>query len=193
MENNEQAPRPGAGSAPRPMHPEGEHRVREFVNSLRRLAHPEHEDREALAILRRGLSRPPGEDPALDRYIAPYLGPECRLPDRWFYVVGSLFGLYSDASGNNRSLGESFRGADAERESTRARFLTLLACDSDDLPGQLRHAISLLKAHEAPVNWEQLLRDLLCWEQEERTVQRRWARHFFYQPRPEQKGTDDDE
>jgi CRISPR system Cascade subunit CasB len=39
--------------------------------------------------------------------------------------------------------------------------------------------VGLLRQHDVPVNWLQLLRDLGDWEHPDREVQRRWARSFW--------------
>ena len=59
------------------------------------------------------------------------------------------------------------------------RFNVLLAADWDTLPDYLRHAISLLKANNIPVNWSQLLTDVWYWDQAEGKVQLQWSRAFW--------------
>jgi CRISPR system Cascade subunit CasB len=55
----------------------------------------------------------------------------------------------------------------------------LLAAHPDDLDFHLRQAVSFLKSRDVPVNWHQLLSDVLAWGHPERYVQRRWARAFW--------------
>lgn len=59
------------------------------------------------------------------------------------------------------------------------RFVALLNCHRDDLPAHLRHAVGLLKSKEIPVDWAELLHDILRWDSESRSVQRAWARAFW--------------
>ena len=66
------------------------------------------------------------------------------------------------------------------------RFATLLAADREDIDHQLRAVVGLLRQHDVPVNWLQLLRDLGGWARPDRDVQRRWARSFWGSASPEQ-------
>lgn len=60
-----------------------------------------------------------------------------------------------------------------------ARFVALLNAHPDDLDDHLRHAVSLLKTHEQPLDWFRLLEDLLQWDHPDGHVQLRWARDFY--------------
>jgi CRISPR system Cascade subunit CasB len=163
-----------------------------FVQALERLV--ERKDRAALARLRRGLGKTPGEMGEAHAYVVPYLAndaPEWR--EDAFYLVGTLFALHprpwgsGDDGARYTNLGWSFArltGA-TESESIEKRFVALLNAHRDDLDQHLRGAIGLLKAHEVPVNWLQLLRDVQHWGTESRSVQRTWARAFWQRARPE--------
>jgi CRISPR system Cascade subunit CasB len=59
------------------------------------------------------------------------------------------------------------------------RFVALLNCHQDDLDHHLRQAVSLLKSKDAPVDWAELLKDIQRWDNDDRLVQRRWARAFW--------------
>jgi CRISPR system Cascade subunit CasB len=69
------------------------------------------------------------------------------------------------------------------------RFVALLAADRDDVDAHLRAAVGLLRQHDVPVNWLQLLRDLGAWERPDRDVQRRWARSFWGSTSPDPSAT----
>ena len=65
------------------------------------------------------------------------------------------------------------------------RFVALLNCRAEDLPDHLRQFISLLKTNDMPIDWAQLLRDVIRWDYDE-DVQRNWARAFWAaDPKPE--------
>jgi CRISPR system Cascade subunit CasB len=163
-------------------------REREFVEYLQSLV-----DREAcaaLAALRRGLGKAPGSVPDLYPYVVPWV-PEQGPPwhEEIYYLVSALFALYPENwspedDHEPTNLGASFRrlADSAGSASTERRFIALLNAARDDLPEHLRHAIALLKAHEIPVDWAELLHDLRDWEHEDRPVQRRWARAFWREP-----------
>src|SRR5205085_1234501 len=69
------------------------------------------------------------------------------------------------------------------------RFVALLAADREDVDDHLRAALGLLRQHDVPVNWLELLRDLGDWKRPERDVQRRWARSFWGSTSPDPSAT----
>jgi len=160
-------------------------RMKRFIGYLHRLTQEGREDRGALADLRSGLGRAPGEAPRMHKHVVPFLGDRARTSDRWFYVVGALFAWHPRPEGGG-SLGESFGGlrrGDGISDSAEARFVALLGSHSYDLPGRLREAIGLLRSAAIAPDWLRLLRDLTQWDHPDRYVQLRWARDFYRQPR----------
>jgi CRISPR system Cascade subunit CasB len=79
------------------------------------------------------------------------------------------------------------RARDPQSDNTaiERRFTVLLAAHPDDLNFYLRQAISFLRSKEVPVNWHQLLSDVLNWGHPDRYVQHQWARAFWGRPTPE--------
>lgn len=150
---------------------------RTFIGYLLNLAVPGKEDRGALADLRSGLGKNPGEMARVHRHVVPYL-PDSRYSDRWYYVLATLFGLFPEHR-KNTTIGEAFRPLRSKSESSEARFIALLNAHPDDLDEHLRHAVSLLKSNERPFDWFQLLDHLLNWDHPEGYVQLRWARDFY--------------
>jgi CRISPR system Cascade subunit CasB len=145
------------------------------------------DDRGALAALRRGLGEPPGAAPEMHPHVAPHLPDDgWTWTNRCCYAVAALFGLHA-RSASDGNMGTTFRAiaaAEGERrgeasESLEKRFVALLKCSRDDLFDHLRHAVSLARGHEAPVNWRGLLRDCRHWNSPDRWVQREWARAFW--------------
>lgn len=139
------------------------------------------EDRGALADLRSGLGKEPGEMARVHKHVAPYL-PETNYNDRWYYLTATLFGAFPQ-HWKGRSLGAAFRLLNLKQksDSMEARFIALLNAHPDDLDDHLRHAVSLLKANEQPqpLDWFRLFEDLLQWDHPVRHVQLRWARDFY--------------
>jgi CRISPR system Cascade subunit CasB len=167
-----------------------------FVAFLVKLV--ESEDRAPLAALRRGLGKKPGEAADSHPYILP------RIPanaSRWdedaYYLTGSLFALHQidwpagEDESRRTNLGASFArlGRVVESESIEKRFVALLNCHEDDLPDHLRHAVSLLKSKEIPIDWARLLRDVRRWNHEDRWVQREWAQAFWGEKREQAQQT----
>ncbi len=158
-----------------------------FVKSLEGLV--ERKDLGALAALRRGLGRSPGDWAQMHPYVVPWLP---RKERSWqedpYYHIAALFAWWyqgrSSVVHNGRipaSLGASFaRLADAtDSPSVERRFVALLNCHPDDLPDHLRHAVGLMRTDDIPVNWVKLLNDIQGWGWESRSVQRDWARAFW--------------
>jgi CRISPR type I-E-associated protein CasB/Cse2 len=155
-----------------------------LIARLRELA--KREDRGALAALRRGLGKPPGAAEEMHHYVARFLPDEAwTWRNQCLYIVAALFGLHpaAAASGN---MGHTFRAiqeatgtqSDAN-SSTERRFVSLLKCHRDDLFEHLRHAVSLAKAKDVAINWEQLLKDIQHWNSDDAWVQREWSRAFW--------------
>lgn len=150
-------------------------------------------DRAALAALRRGLGKEPGDAPEVFPVLLPLL-PEGELShwdERIAYLVASLFALYPEAppwpetarQRWQRNLGASLRQLAIQTESAgpERRVVALLNSDIDDLPHHLRGVISLLKTATppVPVDWVRLTWDLRGWANAERAVQKAWANAFW--------------
>jgi CRISPR system Cascade subunit CasB len=147
-----------------------------------------HENRAALAALRRGLGKSPGGVAEMFPYVMPFIGEHLSMQrQNDYFLVASLFAAHqltwtpTGGSERDSNLGASFRRLRAVTDSgsIEKRFVALLNAEREDLPDHLRHAISLLKAHDTPVHWAQLLRDLTWWDSERRSVQRDWARAYW--------------
>ncbi|MDD5219469.1 MAG: type I-E CRISPR-associated protein Cse2/CasB [Candidatus Bipolaricaulis sp.] len=150
---------------------------RAFVGNLLRLAEEGNENRGALADLRSGLGRQPGAMARVHRYVVPYL-PDQKWDDRWYYATATLFGLFPRHR-RDYSVGKAFGSLRPKSDSMETRFIALLNAHPDDLADHLRHVMSLLKSSEQPIDYFQLLGDLLQWEHPEGHVQLNWARDFY--------------
>ena len=152
-------------------------RQQTFIGHLLRLAEEGHEDRGALADLRSGLGKQPGEMARVHKHVVPYL-PEQRYDDRWYYVTATLFGAFPRHR-KGPSLGAAFRALRQKSDSMEARFVALLNAPPDDLDDHLRHVISLLRTNEQPLDWFRFFEDVLQWGHPDGHVQLRWARDFY--------------
>jgi CRISPR system Cascade subunit CasB len=165
--------------------PPKEHRIA-FVEHLESMA--ASQDRAALAALRRGLGKDPGTVAEMHRHVVPWLpAGASRWQEDTYYIVAALFAWHQgswhreeDVPGAT-NLGASFArlAASVESDSVEGRFVAMLNCHGDDLPAHLRHAVGLLKSHEIPIDWSQLLSDIQNWGMESRKVQRSWARAYW--------------
>jgi CRISPR system Cascade subunit CasB len=174
--------------------------IRHFTGHLsrlyRRLQQQDSEARASLARLRRGLGRPTGSVPEVMKEVLPYLREaEGREEERLygeereaFFLVGSLFGLHPSEPGSYPNLGAVLHAL-ADNPSAEARFVALLNARREALPDLLRQAVAMARAKDVPVNYGQLLRDVLEWEAEDRRVQLTWARSFW-RPAPSSESND---
>lgn len=165
---------------------------RRFIAHLKRLVprdqgsgSRESGSRAALAALRRGLGKQVGEAPEMYPYVVPALPDVDEQQERTFYLVAALFGLHprdvptDDGRGVNLGASLSRLAGESESGGVERRFVALLNASRPDLPEHLRHAVSLLKSKDRPLDWVQLLRDVRDWEHPERPVQRAWARSYW--------------
>jgi len=161
----------------------------DLVAHLLRLAG--REDRGALAALRRGLGKDPGEAPEMFPIVEPHIAEEASdNRRRAAYVVASLFALHpvhtDITEWARRGFGSALRAArfrdngDSD-PGIEGRFEALLDCDREELPTHLRSLVTLLRARspEAAIDFRQLLFDIEAWDDEDRRVQRNWATGFW--------------
>jgi CRISPR system Cascade subunit CasB len=146
----------------------------------------------ALAALRRGLGKPSADASEMFPYVVPFIGDHMSLRRQDdYFLVASLFAAHQiiwphpseqQHAGERTNLGASFHrlAIAVNSSSIEQRFVALLNAEREDLPDHLRHAISLLKSRDIPVDWLQLLLDLRGWDWDSRSVQRSWALAFWH-------------
>lgn len=155
-----------------------------FVTYLETLA----ENRGALAALRRGLGQPPGAVADMYRYVVPML-PKDAYPGSWtersYYLIAALYATHP-ASANDGNLGNHFAvHVDLQNpdrnDAIERRFVALVTAHPEDLHIYLRQGINFLRSKETPVNWHQLMWDVLQLRYPDRvaTVRKRWADGFW--------------
>lgn len=145
-----------------------------FVSYLESLAN--REDRASLAKLRRSLGKPPGTVVDALPVVVPFLPKDTR--EHWaYFLVGSLYALHPENT-NEGNMGDAYRGF-GDHESAEKRFTALLDCHADELGEHLRHTISLSRSKNIPINYRQLLRDILHWSHPDKWVQLQWARNYW--------------
>jgi CRISPR system Cascade subunit CasB len=116
------------------------------------------------------------------RYVVPWLSEDTPpWREAAFYTIAALF-AYHPQPGGSGNMGRHFARARTlvgEETAIERRFTVLLSAHPDDLQFGLRQAVSFLKSKDVPVNWRQLLVDILNWGRPDGFVQRRWARGFW--------------
>lgn len=138
------------------------------------------DNRAALAELRHGLGRPPGESPGMYPYVIPFI--HNPYHEEMYYLIASLFALHPSHLRTASNMGNhlyAYAQAVGDADATTRRFTHLLRQRRNTLQIPLRQHISMLKAKEIAVNWHQLMRDVLGWDHEDHYVQKRWASAFW--------------
>ena len=156
-----------------------------FVTSLE--SYSRHENRAALAALRRGFGKEPWEAPEMYPFVVPFLTTD--LPARRaqaFFVTASAFaqhpsfGAEPEPSTGRPNLGGALRRsihAPEQKPGTERRFTALLRADREDLTEHLWRSVTFLRSKEVEVDWRQFLHDLArpSWDH----VRREWASSFW--------------
>lgn len=158
----------------------------------------EREQRGALAQLRRGLKRPPGEACELWPHVIPFV-PKQKRDLAPYFLVAALFGEHPPTPEDLRTgrvgerLGKVMRRLDPTHSipSLERRFVALLGAREQELPFHLTAAVRLAKAGSKDgsgpilIDYGQLLKDVRHWSSPERWTQYAWARDFW-RPEPHQ-------
>lgn len=167
-----------------------------FIDYLEWLLERSEDSRAAMAKLRRGMGKPPGAVPEMDRYVLTHLPESANFrQEEPYYLVAALFAYWYQSKNKAETvkegnLGKSLRnlvkkqiseGADRENseKGIEKRLNALLNSHRDDLPEHLRRIIGLLRAKDVPIYWAQLLYDIQHWDAENRFVQHAWAKGFW--------------
>ncbi len=139
-------------------------------------------DTKVRAVLRRSLAFDPGLYVPAYPYVEPFVKSESNTWRREvFYLVAGLWAAHwrEDQKGMPLSLGRAcaaYQTASGST-STESRFIALLDADQDQLPHRLRQMIALLK--EQIIDFDDLLKKLLYWNDDQRRTQTDWARDFY--------------
>ena len=139
-------------------------------------------DTKVRAVLRRSLTFDPGTFVPAYPYVEPFVKDEDNSWRReMFYLVAGLWATHwrEDQRGQPMSLGKACAVHQAASGSTNTerRFITLLDADSDQLPHRLRQMIALLKDQD--IDFDNLLKGLLYWNDDQKRTQNAWARDFY--------------
>lgn len=144
-----------------------------FVEYLESLS----QDKAAMAALRRGLGKG-GGDPAMYRYVVPFI-PDKGQYDAWrYFTVAALFGYHHEAPRDGHNLGQAMSALE-HNDSLEKRFAWLVDANAEDLPARLKSIFSLLKSKKIGVDYRQLFKDLKHWDHPDRFVQLSWAKGFY--------------
>lgn len=117
--------------------------------------------------------------------VLPYSVP--RYQDEMYFLVATLYAIRyreQEIMKSTNNFGASLRLArdndpDKNKGLDRRVEILLDSEQPEQLAYRLRQAVRLLKARDVPINWHQLLQDLLRWERYGHYVQQNWSRSYF--------------
>jgi len=134
------------------------------------------------AVLRRSLAFEPGAFPGAYPYVEPFLkGEGFEWRRKAYYLTAGLWAHHwrEGRNGVPTSVGKAcahYKTA-SKSESTELRFINLLDADMDQLPYRLRQMVALLK--DQNLDFEDLLKSILDWNNDQKKAQNAWARDFY--------------
>lgn len=151
-----------------------------LVQALERMAR--EEDRAALATLRASL-RPDRRFEGL-RIVLPHLGTNVSASaEEDALLVAGLFALHPQSGRLSLATALRIVAGKTGSESVEQRFAALLGENRSDLDTHLRHAVSLVRSHEIPINWGNLYWAVRRWNAPDDDAyscpKRCWARDFW--------------
>jgi CRISPR system Cascade subunit CasB len=134
------------------------------------------------AVLRRSLAFDPGNFVPAFPYVEPFLKNEDNSWRREvFYLVAGLWASHwkEGRSGAPISLGKACAEylSTNNSKNTERRFIGLLDANHDQLPHHMRQMVALLK--DQAIDFDDLLKRLLFWEDDQKRSQNSWAREFY--------------
>jgi CRISPR system Cascade subunit CasB len=155
-------------------------------------------DRGALAALRTGLGKRPGDAPRMFPFVVPYLSTSDSSEPSVIaaFLTASLFAKHPKHRSGD-SLGAALWGATKREQNpdgkhleagVESRFTAMLDADVEDLPRHLEGLVSLCESAEVGLDWYRFRRDvedLLYSENDRRDwTLMRWAKDFWKGPDP---------
>ncbi|SPD72363.1 CRISPR-associated protein, Cse2 family [uncultured Desulfobacterium sp.] len=163
-------------------------------------------DSKVRTVLRRSLTFDPGMFVPAYPYVEPFVkDEESSWRREMYYLVAGLWAAHwrEDRSGTLLPIGKACAVFDAEKRqktsqddrrnmsSTERRFVTLIDSDRNQLPHRLRQLLALLK--EQTIDFDELLKGLLHWNDGLKRTQNAWARDFYRYMNPETETTNQEE
>lgn len=160
-----------------------------YVAYLEGLRDSRHRGPVAMPALRRAIGLQLSEAPMAWPYVYPWCGEEVHWwRDQCHLIVATLFAhhplswVHREGDQGPTNLGASVARLlvlGEHSEWTLAQFEMLLSADRPDVGNRLEGLVtSQFARHHVPVDWSELLRDLLQWWPSGRVAQR-WARALY--------------
>jgi len=100
-----------------------------------------------------------------------------------FFLIGTFVCYWKDIDDSKLSFVECLRKIRDESDSLDRKVIALLDTDfseqEDYFVGKLSRLIRMIKQKGYKPDFNELLNDLLLWNLENRSIQRKWARAYF--------------
>lgn len=150
-----------------------------FIEWLEKL---NEKDTKVRAVLRRSVAFDPGRFVPAYPYVEPFIKDEDKSWRReMYYLVAGLWAAHWREGRSSVPMKIGKASATHQKTSgstsTEWRFIALLDADSDQLPHRLRQMVTLLKEHA--IDFDDLLKGLLHWRDDQKRTQNGWARDFY--------------
>lgn len=150
-----------------------------FIEWLEKL---NESDTRVRAVLRRSLAFDPGSFIEAIPYVEPFVKDEDSSWRRnMHYLVAGLWAAHwrEGRPGVRMTVGKAcaIHQKASGSTSTERRFVNLLDADPDQLPNRLQQMVAILK--EQVIDFDDMLRGLLYWNDERKRTQNTWARDFY--------------
>lgn len=139
-------------------------------------------DTKVRAVLRRSLAFDPGMFVPAYPYVEPFVTDEDNSWRRkMFYLVAGLWAAHwrEGRTGPPMRIGKACATFQMQSGSTNTerRFISLLDADASQLPHRFRQMLAFLK--EQTIDFDELLKGLLYWNDDLKRTQNAWARDFY--------------
>lgn len=152
-----------------------------FIKNI--VNHYESEKREAIAKLKQGMAGQGALNLSSLEVIGKYMPKDLDEGEVKIYLlVASLYSIHpshSEVKSYGRSLKMLRDSLSSGTDSLDERFTRLLNSELEDLQFQFRQFGTMLSAAEIPVDYAQMLSDLMDWAHPSRRTQIKWARDYF--------------
>lgn len=150
-----------------------------FIDWLEKL---NEQNSKAKAVLHRSLAFEPGQYIPAFPFVEPFVTDEKSSWRReMHYLVAGLWASHwrEGRTGPTLTLAKACAAHQLKSgsASTENRFINLLDSDHEQLSNRLSQMIALL--NEQSINFDELLKDVIYWNDERKRTQNAWARDFY--------------
>ena len=150
--------------------------ISDFTAHLRGLVRADN--KEALAALRRAARSKRYANMAIP-YVA-YVLPQWKKDVDTYLCVASLYAEHPLSTTEDTNFGDQVRALRQHRspDAIDRRFKVLINARNHQ-EKHIRAFVQMLETEQIPIQWEQLLYDMLYWNHPDQFVQYEWSMHYW--------------